>query len=51
MERRIQIGLSDGDKTEVVDGLKPGKSVIISVAGGQKGNGTQGAGGPPRVRL
>ena len=50
-ERRIQTGLNDGEKTEVVDGLKPGESVIIGVAGGQKGNGTQGPGGPPRVRL
>jgi len=50
-ERRIQTGLSDGEKTEVVDGLKPGESVIIGVGGGQKGNGTQGTGGPPRVRL
>jgi HlyD family secretion protein len=49
-ERRIQTGLSDGEKTEVVDGLKSGESIIIGVAGGQKG-GTQGPGGPPRVRL
>jgi HlyD family secretion protein len=51
VERRIQTGLSDGEKTEVVDGLKPGESVIIGVVGGQKTNGPQGPGGPPRVRL
>jgi HlyD family secretion protein len=51
VERRIQTGLSDGEKTEVVDGLKPGESVIIGVSGGQKTNGTPGTGGPPRVRL
>lgn len=51
VERRIQTGLSDGEKTEVVDGLKPGDLVIIGVVGGQKTNGTQGPAGPPRVRL
>ncbi|HYL81054.1 MAG TPA: efflux RND transporter periplasmic adaptor subunit [Candidatus Acidoferrum sp.] len=51
VERRIQTGLSDGEKTEVVDGLKSGESIIIGVSGGQKSNGTSGPGGPPRVRL
>ncbi|HSB80318.1 MAG TPA: efflux RND transporter periplasmic adaptor subunit [Candidatus Methylomirabilis sp.] len=51
VERRIQTGLSDGEKTEVVDGLKPGELIIIGLASGQKDNGTQRPGGPPRVRL
>jgi HlyD family secretion protein len=51
-ERAVQIGLSDGQKTEILEGLAEGDLVIV----GQGGTGTgpaQAPGGPggPRLRL
>jgi HlyD family secretion protein len=52
-ERMIQTGLSDGQKTEVVEGLKEGETVVVGLAGQPRG-GSGPAGGPPggpRLRL
>ncbi len=52
VERTVQIGLTDGQKTEIVAGLSEGDTVII----GQGGNGSAPSSGPsgpggPRLRL
>ena len=49
VERRIQTGLSDGEKTEVVEGLKEGEIVITGTAGGKSA--PQAPGRTPRLRL
>ncbi len=50
VERMIRTGLSDGQKTEVLDGLKEGESVIVGLGTGARG-GSGPSGGPPRLRL
>jgi len=49
VERMILTGLSDGQKTEVLEGLKEGEGVIVGLATQQRG-GPAGPGGP-RLRL
>ncbi len=48
--RWVQTGLSDGEKTEVVAGLKEGEAVIINSGGAARGSSGGQAGGP-RLRL
>jgi HlyD family secretion protein len=48
VERRIRTGLSDGQKTEVIEGLQEGDAVIVGLGGNSRGS--SGAGGP-RLRL
>jgi HlyD family secretion protein len=53
VERMIQTGLSDGQKTEVLKGVKEGDTVVVGLAGQQRG-GSGPMGGPsggPRLRL
>jgi HlyD family secretion protein len=47
VERMIKTGLSDGQKTEVLEGVEEGEAVIIGL-GSSKGNSTSGS---PRLRL
>ncbi len=49
VERMVRSGLSDGQKTEVLEGLKEGEPVIIAMGTGPRG-GAAPAGGP-RLRL
>jgi len=49
VERMIRIGLSDGQKTEVLEGLREGETVIVGVPS-QPRSGSAPAGGP-RLRL
>lgn len=49
VERMVRSGLSDGQKTEVLEGLKEGEAVIIAMGTGPRG-GAAPAGGP-RLRL
>lgn len=49
VERMVRTGLSDGQKTEVLEGLKEGEAVIIAMGAGPRG-GAAPAGGP-RLRL
>jgi HlyD family secretion protein len=48
--RGVQTGLSDGEKTEVVAGLKDGEAVITSSSAGAA-QGSAGGQGGPRLRL
>jgi HlyD family secretion protein len=50
VERMVRTGLSDGQKTEVLEGLKEGDAVIIGLATGSRG-GSGPSGSPPRLRL
>jgi len=50
VERVVRTGLSDGQKTEVLDGLKEGEAVIVGLGTGPRG-GSGPSGGPPRLRL
>ncbi len=50
VERMISTGLTDGQKTEVLDGLKEGEFVIVGLGTGARG-GSGPSGGPPRLRL
>jgi HlyD family secretion protein len=49
LERAIKTGLSDGQKTEVLDGVQEGEDVIVGLGGNARG--TAGPGGGPRLRL
>ncbi len=49
VEQTIRTGLSDGQKTEVLEGLKEGEAVIIGMAPGSRG--ASGPTGAPRLRL
>jgi HlyD family secretion protein len=49
VERQVQIGLSDGQKTEILDGLSESDKVIVGTGGATQGAQT-GSGGP-RLRL
>jgi HlyD family secretion protein len=49
VEQVIRTGLSDGQKTEVLDGLKEGEAVIIGMGTGSRGG--SGSTGAPRLRL
>jgi HlyD family secretion protein len=48
-ERQVQIGLSDGQKTEILEGLSQGETVIVGLGGASQG--TQTGPGSPRLRL
>jgi len=48
-ERQVQIGLSDGQKTEVLEGLSEGDKVIVGLGGSSQGPAT--GSGSPRLRL
>jgi HlyD family secretion protein len=48
VERQVKIGLSDGQRTEIVEGLAEGDAVIVGT-GQLRGN--TGAQGGPRLRL
>ncbi|MFI5341738.1 MAG: efflux RND transporter periplasmic adaptor subunit [Candidatus Methylomirabilales bacterium] len=50
VERMVRTGLSDGQKTEVLEGLKDGEAVIVGLGTGPRG-GSGPSGGPPRLRL
>jgi HlyD family secretion protein len=50
VERMVRTGLSDGQKTEVLEGLKEGDAVIVGLATGPRG-GSGPSGSPPRLRL
>jgi len=50
VERMIRAGLSDGQKTEVLEGLRDGESVIVGT-GTQPPRGASGSPGSPRLRL
>jgi len=45
----VRTGLSDGERTEIVDGLKEGEVVVVGLPGQSRGSGQ--SGGPPRMRL
>ena len=47
VERMIKTGLSDGQKTEVLEGVAEGDPIIVGL-GGSKANATSGG---PRLRL
>ena len=49
VERTVRTGLSDGERTEIVDGLKEGEVVVVGLPGQSRGSGQ--SGGPPRMRL
>jgi HlyD family secretion protein len=49
VERQVKTGLSDGQRTEILEGLAEGDTVILGL-GGQTGGGRTGPGGP-RLRL
>jgi multidrug efflux pump subunit AcrA (membrane-fusion protein) len=49
VERQVKTGLSDGQRTEILDGLAEGDIVILGL-GSQTGGGRTGPGGP-RLRL
>jgi HlyD family secretion protein len=48
-ERQVQIGLSDGQKTEILEGLSQDETVIVGLGGASQG--TQTGPGSPRLRL
>lgn len=50
VERMVRTGLSDGQKTDVLEGLKDGEAVIVGLGTGPRG-GSGPSGGPPRLRL
>ncbi len=50
VERMIRTGLSDGQKMEILEGLKEGESVILGL-GTQPRGGSAPPGGSPRLRL
>lgn len=49
VERMVRTGLSDGQKTEVLDGLREGEAVIVGQS--TQPRGASGARGGPRLRL
>jgi len=49
VERMIRTGLSDGQKTEVLEGMREGEAVIVGLQSQRGGSGSPG--GPPRLRL
>jgi HlyD family secretion protein len=49
IERQVQIGLSDGQKTEILDGLTESDKVIVGLGGVTQGS--QPGSGSPRLRL
>lgn len=49
VERTVRTGLSDGERTEILDGLKEGEVVVVGLPGQSRGSGQ--SGGPPRVRF
>jgi HlyD family secretion protein len=49
VQRMVRTGLSDGQKTEVLEGLKDGEAVILGLGAGSRGSGSSGS--PPRLRL
>jgi HlyD family secretion protein len=49
VDRTVRTGLSDGERTEIVDGLKEGEVVVVGLPGQSRGSGQ--SGGPPRMRL
>jgi HlyD family secretion protein len=48
IERQVKIGLSDGQKTEILEGLAEGDAVIVGTGQLRGGQNTQGG---PRLRL
>ncbi len=50
VERMIRAGLSDGQKTEVLEGLREGETVVVGT-GAQPPRGGSGSPGGPRLRL
>jgi HlyD family secretion protein len=48
LERQVKIGLSDGQRTEILEGLAEGDAVIVGTG---QGRGTTAAPGGPRLRL
>jgi HlyD family secretion protein len=48
VERAVRTGLSDGERTEILDGLKEGEAVIIGQA---QSRGSGQPGGPPQMRF
>jgi HlyD family secretion protein len=50
VERMVRTGLSDGQKTEVLEGLKDGEAVIVGL-GTEPRSGSGSSGSPPRLRL
>ncbi|MBI4572274.1 MAG: HlyD family secretion protein [candidate division NC10 bacterium] len=50
VERMIRAGLSDGQKTEVLEGLQEGETVVVGT-GTQPPRGGSGSPGSPRLRL
>lgn len=49
VERAIRTGLSDGQRTEILDGLKEGEVVVVGLPVQSRGSGQ--SGGPPRMRF
>lgn len=49
VERTVRTGLSDGERTEILDGLKEGEVVVVGLPGQSRGSGQ--SGGPPRMRF
>jgi HlyD family secretion protein len=50
VERMVRTGLSDGQKTEALEGLKDGEAVIVGLGTGPR-SGSGSSGSPPRLRL
>jgi HlyD family secretion protein len=50
VERMVHTGFSDGQKTEVLEGLNDGEIVILGLGSGAR-SGSGSSGGPPRLRL
>ncbi len=50
VDRMVRTGLSDGQKTEILDGLNEGDAVIIGLGTGSRSGSGQ-TGGGPRLRL
>jgi HlyD family secretion protein len=49
VERQVQTGLSDGQKTEILEGLSEGDAVIVGLGSATRGG--AGGTGNPRLRL
>jgi HlyD family secretion protein len=49
VERMVRTGLSDGQKTEILEGLKEGEAVVVGQSAQSRG--ASGAPGGPRLRL
>jgi HlyD family secretion protein len=50
VDRMVRTGLSDGQKTEILDGLNEGDAVIIGLGTASR-SGSGPTGGGPRLRL